>query len=118
MRAYGTLGVGCMCTHLKIRFNNPDVGLFVCAHVCVIACALLVDHLFKVLLDMSSVAGKALFPPLMQHHGYLSLLQRVSVSISTLPNSRLPLGGGLAWTFSMVLAAHCALDPLGHHAVT
>ena len=49
------------------------------------------NHLFKVFLDMSSVADKAcLFPPLTLHHGYLSLLQRVSVSISTLPNSRLP----------------------------
>ena len=117
-----TLGVGCMCTPLKIRFNNPDVGLFVCAHVCVIACALLVDHLFKVLLDMSSVAGKALFPPLMQHHGYLSLLQRVSVSISTLPNSRLPfrwwLGLDNFYGSCCPLCPEIALDPLGHHAVT
>ena len=50
-----------------------------------------------------------LFPPLMQHHGYLSLLQRVLVSILTLPNSRLPLSGGLAWTIPMVLAAHCTM---------
>ena len=51
----------------------------------------------------------------MQHHSYQSLLQRVSVSILTLPNSRLPLSGGLAWMFPMVLAAHC---PLGHHVIT
>ncbi|KAL5510768.1 hypothetical protein EMCRGX_G006369 [Ephydatia muelleri] len=44
--------------------------------------------------------------------------ERVSVSILTLPNSRLPLSGGLAWTFPMVLAAHCALRlPWTHLAI-
>ena len=50
-----------------------------------------------------------LFPPLMQVHGCLLLLQRVLDSILTLPNFRLLSGGGLAWTFPMVHAAHCAL---------
>ena len=57
------------------------------------------DHLFKILLDMSSIADKARLlsvSSLMQHRGYLSPLQRVSASISTHPNSRLPLRG-LAW---------------------
>ena len=47
-----------------------------------------------------------LFPPFMQHHDWLSLVQRALVSILTLPNSRLPLIGGLALRFRMVLAAH------------
>ena len=50
-----------------------------------------------------------LFPPLMQVCGCLSLLQRVLDSILTLPNFRLLSSGGLAWTFPMVHAAHCAL---------
>ena len=51
----------------------------------------------------------------MQHHDWLSLLQRALVSILTLPNSRLPLIGGLALRFCMVLAAHCALRLLWTH---
>eukprot|EP00731_Ephydatia_muelleri_P024346 Em0016g617a len=41
--------------------------------------------------------------------GCLLLLQRVLDSILTLPNFRLLSSGGLAWTFPMVHAAHCAL---------
>eukprot|EP00731_Ephydatia_muelleri_P021237 Em0013g964a len=67
------------------------------------------DHLFKVLLDMSSVADKARLLSVSSPHAASWLSVTVLVSISTLPNSRLPLNSGLAWTFPMVLAAHCAL---------
>ena len=52
------------------------------------------DHLFKVIWTRPLLLKKLtcfLFPSLMQHHGYLSLLQRVLVYIWTIPNSRLPL---------------------------
>ena len=59
-----------------------------------------------------------LFPPFMQVHGCLLLLQRVLVSIFTLPNFRLPLSVGVAWAFLMVHAAHCALRlPWTHLAI-
>ena len=59
-----------------------------------------------------------LFPPLMQVCGCLLLLQRVLDSILTLPNFRLLPSGGLAWTFPMVHAAHCALTlPWIHLAI-
>ena len=79
------------------------------------------DHLFKVLLDMSSIADKARLlsvSSLMQVHGCLLLRQKVLDSILTLPNFRLPSSGGLAWTFLMVHAAHCALRlPWTHLAI-
>eukprot|EP00731_Ephydatia_muelleri_P007115 Em0003g1363a len=62
------------------------------------------DYLFKVLLDMSSIADKARLLSVSSPHAGLLLSS-----------------GGLAWIFPMVHAAHCpeiALDPLGHHAVT
>ena len=56
------------------------------------------DHLFKVLLDMSSFADKLTCCVSSPHAGsWLSLiLQSILDSIVTLPNFRLPLSGGLA----------------------
>ena len=67
------------------------------------------DHLFKVLLDMSHITDKAHLLSISSLHAGLLLLQRILVSILTLPNFRLPSNGGWAWTFLMVHAAHCAL---------
>ena len=64
------------------------------------------DNLFKTCHPLLTRLTCSLFPPLMQHRGYLSLLQRVSASISIHPNSRLPLSGGLAWMFLMSPVAH------------
>ena len=70
------------------------------------------DNLFKVLLDMSSVADKARLLSVSSPHAasWLSVTPSEGLGlILTLPNSRLPLSSGLSWTFPMVLAAHCAL---------
>ena len=70
------------------------------------------DHLFKVLLGMSSVADKARLLSVSSPHAasWLSVTPSEGLGlILTLPNFRLPLSGGLSWTFPMVLAAHCAL---------
>ena len=78
------------------------------------------DHLFKVLLVMSSIADKARLRSVSSPHAgsWLSLRQKVMDSILTLPNFRLPSSGGLAWTFLMVHAAHCALRlPWTHWAI-
>ena len=76
------------------------------------------DHLFKVLLDMSLILDKANLLSVSSLHAGLLLLQRVLVSISSFSNFRLPLSGGLAWTFLMVHAAHCALRlPWTHLAI-
>ena len=77
------------------------------------------DHLFKVLLDMSSIADKArLLSVSSPHAGSWLFGQKVLDSFLTLPNFRLLSSGGLDWTFPMVHAAHCALRlPWTHLAI-
>ena len=112
----------CMCTHLKIKFNNSDVGVFVCAHVCVIACALLDNHLFKVLLDMSSVADKAHLLSVSSPHAasWLSVTPSADLSLHLDPSQ---FQVAIKWWLGLdvsycSLCPEIALYPLGHHTVT
>ena len=77
------------------------------------------DHLFKVLLDTSSIADKACLLSVSSPHAgsWLSVTPSEGLGLHLDP-SRLPSSGGLAWTFLMVHAAHCALRlPWTHLAI-
>ena len=70
------------------------------------------DYLLKVLLDMSSIADKARLLSVSSPHAglWLSVIPSEGLGLHLDPSQfRLLSSGGLAWTFPMVLAAHCAL---------
>ena len=79
------------------------------------------DHLFKVLLDMSSITDKARLLSVSSPHAgsWLSVTPSEGLGLHLdRPNFRLSSSDGLAWTFLMVHAAHCALRlPWTHLAI-
>ena len=76
------------------------------------------DYLFKVLLDMSSIADKARLLSVSSPHAgsWLSVTPSEGLGLHLDPSQFQVLSsGGLAWTFPMVHAAHCALRLPGIH---